>query len=201
MIFTTRPTLSALVLAAALGLGGMALFAPEVEATAASDQVMKLDVVMDGTSFFFEGDVDAQGFPARGTPFVIEGYVYPGGTLDIHGDLSGVLPDGSPEFPELVLGHWTCSGWHLLDGSATSGVVVVTRQTFDFDLEHPGRDMVVTEGIELADEGVPFERVIVGGSGRFNGLGGQMTQVMVGGDFNPSGGFNTTYTLAGPHLR
>lgn len=179
----------------------MALFAPEIEATAASDQVLQLDVVMDGTSFFFEGDVDAQGCPARGTPFVIEGYIYPGGTLDTYGDLSGVLPDGSPEFPELVMGHWTCSGWHLLDGSATSGAVVVTRQTFDLDLEHPGRDMVVTQGIELADKGLPFERVIAGGSGRFNGLSGQMTQVLVGGDFNQSGGFNTTCTLAGPHLR
>lgn len=153
----------------------------------------ELDVAMDGSSFFFEGAVNANGAPARGTPFVIEGYIYPGGTLRQQGLLSGVLADGSPEFPDRVLGTWICRGWHLLDGDAQTGAVVATTQIFDFNDERRGHTTIVSEGIELADFDRPFRRAITGGTGGFRGQRGQHLQTYVGHGMNASGGFNTTF--------
>ena len=155
---------------------------------------LQLDVVQNATDFFFEGPVNENGIPAKGTPFVTTGFIYPAGTLAVNGASSGITANGEPEFPELVIGTWTCRGWHLQDGDAESGVVVVTTQTFDFDKDNPGRQMIVTDGIELADFNVPFVRPITGGSGQFGRFKGQMEQTYL--DFNASGGFNMTFTVS-----
>ncbi len=162
-------------------------------AAQASVPVLRFDVVQNGVDFFFEGPVNEAGFPAKGTPFVTTGYVYPGGTLAAYGSDTGVLANGEPEFPNLVLGTWICRGWHLLDGDAETGIVVVTTQTFDLDDERIGRQMIVTDGIELADFDKPFVRPITGGSGRFGRARGEMRQTYV--DFNASGGFNMSFQV------
>lgn len=154
---------------------------------------LRLDVVQNGIDFFFEGPTNENGFPAKGTPFVTTGLIYPGGTLASYGSGSGIKANGEPEFPQLVLGTWTCRGWHLLDGDAETGVVVVTTQTFDFDSEKTGRQMIVTDGIELADFNKGFVRPITGGSGRFGRSSGEMRQTYL--DFNESGGFNMSFQV------
>lgn len=151
----------------------------------------RLDVVQNATEFFFEGAVNENGIPAKGTPFVTTGYIYPGGTLATYGTNRGITAAGDAEFPDLVLGTWTCRGWHLQDGDAETGVVVVTTQTFDFDIENAGLHMIVTDGIELADFNVPFVRPITGGSGKFGRSSGQMRQTYL--NFNESGGFNMSF--------
>ncbi len=154
---------------------------------------MRFDVVQNATEFFFEGPVNDNGIPAKGTPFVTTGYIYPGGTLAAYGASRGIRANGEAEFPELVMGTWTCRGWHLQDGDAETGVVVVTTQTFEFDERLAGGNMVVTDGIELADFNVPFARPITGGTGKFARVGGQMLQTYL--DFNGSGGFNMTFAV------
>jgi hypothetical protein len=42
--------------------------------------------------------------PAHRNPFVTQGYVYPADTLKP--GIDGVNEDGSPAFPDLVLGTW-----------------------------------------------------------------------------------------------
>ena len=158
-------------------------------------QVLPCDVAMSGATFFFEGDTNENGYPANGTPFVIQGYIYPAGTFARHGALSGTLANGDPEFPKDVLGTWTCRGWHLQDGDAQTGVVVATNQVFEFDAAIPGDQTIVTDGIELADFDLPFRRTITGGTGKFAGASGQMEQVYVGNGLNKSGGFNTTFRI------
>lgn len=157
---------------------------------------LRFEVAMDGTSFSHQGELDENGAPAVGTPFVVEGYIYPEGTFATYGELSGVNQDGSPEFPELVIGTWSCRGWHLLDGSVCSGVVVATTQIFDFAPELPGAHTIVTDGIELAAFNVPFRRAVTGGTGRFLGLVADHAQVYVGDDLNVTGGFNTTFAFS-----
>lgn len=135
---------------------------------AASDTGYDMDIAMNGHRFFdFEENPDPAraGIPPDGSPFIIQGYIYPAGTFDRYGPLSGVNADGSPEFPERVIGLWTCRGWHLQDGDALMGPVVMTTQTFDFKTAEPGRHTIVTDGYELADLGVPFRRAVVGGTG------------------------------------
>jgi len=153
----------------------------------------RFDVAMNGFTFSFEGNTNANGYPAKGTPFVIEGYIYPAGTFARHGELSGVNPDGSPEFPDRVLGTWICRGWHLQDGDAVTGPVVATTQIFDLDPARTGLSTLTTDGIELADFDVVFYRAVTGGTGRYREASGQHSQVYVGGGVNVTGGFNTSF--------
>ncbi len=156
--------------------------------------VLSIVVVQNGQDFFFEGPVNENGFPAKGTPFVTTGYIYPAGVLQWNGSDSGILPNGEPAFPALVMGTWTCRGWHLQDGDATTGPVVATTQTFDFAFLGPnGQHMLTTEGIELADFNLPFTRPVTGGSGVFSGARGESEQTYV--DTNASGGYNMTFNV------
>ncbi len=186
----TRKQLLGLVL---VGFTGIAATTGFSQGTRGSVLPPRVDVAMDGLSFSFEGAVNEAGFPAEGTPFVISGYIYPGGTFARYGSLSGTNADGSPEFPEEVIGTWICRGWHLQDGDAVTGPVVATTQIFDLDTERPGSQTVITEGIELADFNVPFRRAITGGTGAFSGLTGEHGQAYVGNGVNASGGFNATF--------
>lgn len=193
----SRTTLSAAVsavVALALLVGaGPVIAQSDAELDSSAAGTLRFDVAMDGTSFFFEGPTNADGFPANGTPFIIRGHIYPAGTFDAHGADSGTNADGSPEFPDEVLGTWYCRGWHLQDGDAVTGPVVATTQIFDLDADNPGRRTIVTDGIELADFDVEFGRAIVGGTGAFRKARGTSTQVVVG--FNASEGFNTSFVL------
>jgi len=199
----------------ALPLVALALFAPALFTTAgvarsqssdrpdpvsitAPARALSFDVAMDGSSFHFQGPTNENGFPADGTPFIVRGYLYPGGTFAEHGSGAGTNPDGSAEFPDRVVGTWYCRGWHLQDGDAVSGPVVATTQIFDLDPRTPGRHTIVTDGIELADFDVPFQRAVVGGSGRYRWARGHSTQVYF--DFNASNGFNSSVEIPTPHV-
>ena len=63
-------------------------------------------MAMSGPSLSFEGDVTESGVPAAGTPFVVQGYLYPEGTLEKVGLTNGVNEDGSPQLPDEVIGHF-----------------------------------------------------------------------------------------------
>ena len=178
-------------LAAAAVLSVLPLTSPSADSLDRIEQAF--EVAMDGTSFHFEGPVNANGVPADGTPFIIQGYIYPAGTFATNGDLSGVLADGSPEFPDLVMGKWICRGWHLQDGDAVTGPLVATTQIFDFDPNNPGLHTIVTDGIELADVNVPFCRAITGGTGRFEDLEASHSQKFVADGVNASGGFSAAF--------
>jgi hypothetical protein len=125
------------------------------------------------------------GLPAYGNEFVTEGYIYPFGTID---GTNGVNEDGSPEFPDKVIGKWYCRGWHVGDGAHTaSGPWVLTHQLYDLSGE-PGSLTITSEGIELADLGVPFRRAITGGTGRFSKARGQVIQTFIGFPNRAGGG-------------
>ena len=127
------------------------------------------------------------GRPAYGTEFITEGYLYPAGTLTCaNNECNGTLADGSPEFPDLVLGKWVCRGWIIGDGAHTiTGPNVATTQIFDFG-DTPGAKTIVTDGFELKDFNVEFLRAITGGSGRYRNVRGDQTQEFLG--WNPSFG-------------
>lgn len=177
-------------------LGGFASQAALAETAATGPSTVRYDVAMNGHSFHFEGPTNPAGFPADGTPFIIRGYIYPGGTFATHGPNSGVNADGSPQFPDKVLGTWYCRGWHLQDGDALTGPVVATTQILDFNANVAGGRALVSDGIELADFAVWFDRTVTGGTGRYSENGIRMKQIYVG--FNASNGFNTTFRVRLP---
>ena len=80
--------------------------------TAFADPLVRFDVAEDHTRFVFSpAPVHEDGLPAYGNPFLTQGYIYEAGTLD--GGVEGVNPDGSPAFPDRIIGSWTCDGWYV----------------------------------------------------------------------------------------
>ncbi|MEL6382069.1 MAG: hypothetical protein AAFQ89_06290 [Cyanobacteria bacterium J06626_18] len=155
-------------------------------------EVLRFDVAEDATRFVFDdAPVLENGFPAYGNAFVTRGYIYPAGTLN---GSNGVNPDGSPQFPDLVLGEWVCRGWFIgADGAAaSSGEFVITTQLYNFGTEL-GEETLVSDGWELADTGVSVARAITGGTGRFSNAGGEAKQEFLG--FNATEGVNLTFEL------
>lgn len=163
--------------------------------------VQSVDIACDANSIVFDGPTqhnphdegDPADHPDYGASFVVQGWIYPRGTLAEHGVSSGLNPDGTPEFPDLVIGRWICQGWFIgADGIFTeTGPFVSTTQTYDFDLANPGSKTLVSQGIELIDLDVPFRRAITGGSGVFQKVRGDVTQTAVG--TNATGLFNFTF--------
>ena len=126
------------------------------------------------------------GFPDHGNTFIVEGYLYPGGLLTSD---DGILPDGSPEYPDQVIGTWRCRGWFLDDGlTAVSGPFAATNQTFYFD---NGGDLIATDGLEIA--GQAFRRAISGGVGNYEGMKGEALQEAIG--TNATGGHNIRFRM------
>ena len=115
------------------------------------------------------------GMPAYGNVFVTEGYIYPAGTLD--GGVEGTLADGSPAFPDKVIGTWVCDGVFVGNGMRTeSGNILISRQVYTF---HDG-DILISQGGEQMLEGGSFDRVVTGGTGDFLGLTATLKQTYLG---------------------
>lgn len=154
-------------------------------------ETIRFEVAEDGTRFVFsEERLFEDGMPQYGTPFVTQGYIYPEGTLN---GSNGALADGSPEFPDRVIGEWTCYGYMIGDGGHTeSGVWVVSTQVYQFN-ERYDNAMLITDGFELVDFNVPVARTITAGTGRFLGIVGEQVQTLLG--FTEQMGVNLTVEL------
>jgi hypothetical protein len=154
--------------------------------------IVTFEIAEDGTRFSpDEGPVfEEDGMPAYGAAFVTQGYIYPEGTLTCgpaeDADetappvCNGVLPDGSPEFPALVLGEWSCWGYHVGDGAHTeTGPIVVTTQMYSFG-DEPGAEIITTAGYELADFNALVKRSVTGGTGLYRDASGEQSQELLG---------------------
>jgi hypothetical protein len=133
-------------------------------------------VAEDGNRFAFGKErLFSDGMPAYGAPFVTQGYIYPEGTLN---GTNGVLANGKPEFPDKVIGEWTCYGYMIGDGAhTTTGVWVVSTQVFKLNAK---KAIIVTNGYEIADLKTPLARAITGGTGEFSTVRGEQIQELLG---------------------
>jgi hypothetical protein len=177
---------AALAVAAGLAAGTGGAVALETERPPQA-----FEVAENGLRFAFAAQpVHEDGMPAYGNPFVTEGYIYPPGTLS---GSNGVLADGLPEFPDKVIGWWSCRGYMIGDGAhTTTGPWVISTQTYSFGTAF-GKVMLVTEGFELADMGEPITRAITGGTGPFRAARGEQSQTLLG--FTEQMGVNLRVTL------
>ena len=141
-----------------------------------ADAPMAFDVAEDHTRIFMAAaPLHENGMPAHGNAFVSQGYIYPAGTLDA--GTTGVLEDGRPTFPDLVLGTWTCDGYFVGEGAnATTGVWIISRQVFAFS----DGDTIITQGTEIVDTGVEHLRPVTGASGEYAEFTGGMVQTLLG---------------------
>jgi hypothetical protein len=141
-------------------------------------KVLKFDMAEDFTRFVFDPDtVDEDGFPVHGNPFITQGYLYPAGTLDGN---PGVNPDGSPQYPDKVIGAWICRGWVISDNMGSDGKPsAISTQFFQLGEEF-GNRTIISEGYEFMQSDGPFKRAITGGTGQFRGAHGEQTQEVLG---------------------
>lgn len=155
---------------AAAEAGAPVLTAPEPA------EVLTFDMAEDFTRFVFDPDlVHAEaGYPTYGNTFITQGYLYPEGTLD-NGE-PGVNADGTPQFPDKVIGTWICRGWVIGDMMTSEGApTAISTQYFQLGEEY-GHRTIVTEGYEFMSVGGPYVRAITGGSGEYRGARGEQFQ-------------------------
>lgn len=185
-------TLSACAPAAPAASASLRILQAAGEQVKPGTKVLEFDVSEDMTRFVFDKDVAYEdGMPADGSSFITRGYLYPAGTLQ---GGNGTNPDGSPEYPDKVIGEWICQGYMINDaGHATGGVWVFSTQFFQLG-NKPGAQTVVTQGYELADVDVAIARAITGGSGDFKLARGESHQTLLG--FNASQGVNLRVQIA-----
>ena len=167
-------------------LSAIALLA---SANAQADQpAFSIDVVADCNRFISTPNPDG---PAFGDFFMQEGLIYRPGTLAANcpgGSGCGLNPDGTPQFPDAVIGKWTCWGSFVANGAATeAGVWLYSTQLYEFDVNvldqnvfEPGKRALVSHGAERVDLDVPFRRAITGGYGRFRTTRGDVEQTKIG---------------------
>ena len=196
----------------ALWMGFLAIAVAADGQVAVAQSSNAIDVACDATSIRFgeprgpnpaDPDGDPGPHPYYGAPFVVQGVIYRQGTLDPHcqvnpgaGAYCGLLPDGSPEFPDKVIGRWYCRGWFVGEGGpgnvggifTPTGPFVVTTQIYDLDINQRGTNMLISDGPELIDLHTPFQRAVTGGTGPFQLARGQVTQTAIG--TNATGLFN-----------
>jgi len=80
----------------------------KIRVAVAAGKPFRVDIAENGTRFSpDETPAFPDGLPAYGAEFITEGYIYPAGTLT---GPNGANPDGSPEFPNRVIGRWVCRG-------------------------------------------------------------------------------------------
>lgn len=162
-----------------------------VNTVSAETQVLEFEISEDMGKFVFNKDIAFEdGMPAHGSNFITEGYIYEAGTLN---GSNGVNADGSPEFPDKVMGKWICMGAMYGDAAhADGGPWVVSTQYLMFDEAHGGGTLV-TEGLEYSDIGAFNERIITGGSGRFFNVPVEAEQALEG--FNATEGVVLSYRV------
>lgn len=160
--------------------------AADMQQSTVSAKIIQFDVAEDMNRFIFDQDVVYEdGMPADGSSFITRGYLYEYGTLSAD---NGVNPDGTPEFPDKVIGEWICQGYMINDaGHATGGVWVFSTQFFQIG-DEAGAETIVSTGYELADIDVAIARAITGGTGQYATARGEASQILLG--LNASEGVN-----------
>lgn len=107
-------------------------------------------------------------------PFVVEGWIYPVGTI---------LGDGFRPVPEGSIGRWFCRGSVVIDASRPEPHTT-THQDFIFGTITPATlfptDTLATAGLEgTLDRDQLATRAVIGGTGEFLGATGQQTQQLI----------------------
>jgi hypothetical protein len=161
-----------------------------VKLVTGKDGVLRLETAEDHTRFAWAGNPPlVDGLPAQDDAYVAQGYIYPAGTLK---GTDGVLEDGSPEYPDKVLGQWTCYGWWVGAGKPGETAPWLSVHVFNFGGE-PGTAMLLTTGYDIDELVIPIDRAVTGGTGPYATARGVQTEVNLG--YNTTNGINIKYEI------
>jgi hypothetical protein len=195
-----RPTrLVAAMLLAVLGLALPACgTATGAEPRPPTTRTVTFEAAEDPGRFVFANQpVLPSGLPAYGNGFVTQGFLYPTGTLTgSNGVIVEKHPNGTttyrPEFPDKVIGTWTCYGYFIGKGADTTpadGPWVATTQIFEFT----DGSVLTSLGTENVAGDEPARRALTGGAGQYARAEGQIEQLTLG--HNAGDGVNAAFTV------
>lgn len=121
--------------------------------------------------------------PERGSFYVTEGRLFPGGT--IQGDGADFNPGRSGH-----VGIWIARGTHLVSASEIPEAKLWADTAQLFVIGRQGKEQIATEGLEGSGT---VTRIVSGGTGNYAGWIGEQRQTLLG--FNPTGGANLRVTF------
>lgn len=158
------------------GVGVAASLAVAAPATASSPLVKVFDVAMLGNTHRLIPGPGVEDFDLRGTTYYVDGIIYPGGTI----------PGGTDIFDpaahtDLAIGAWVSSGSFIWSTERFQPHRFSIQQHI-FGLITPTNlfpvDQIASQGTESSrtQDTLPSTRVITGGSGKYIGAAGQITQ-------------------------
>jgi hypothetical protein len=162
---------------------------PAVAQDSDNAKVFTVDVAIDGSTLALNNNNPADpANPIKGTTFTVTGKIFPGGTIP-----AGIT-SFDPNQPGSI-GTWVCSGIFVADAADIFGgkarIAFHTNQIFMFTDDH---NALFTEGLE-GSVGTTTHRVVVGGTGTFQGLVGQERQETIGQNLNGKGLFDLHFTF------
>jgi hypothetical protein len=133
--------------------------------------------------------------PNRGTPFIVDGKIFPAGTL----------PAGSasndPSHPGSI-GDWVCRGILTSDlARQLAGVDKVGFDTTQMLIFGSDKRAIWSEGLEggLSEAGVTTHRIILGGTGAFLAASGDVVQQSLGTNATGAPNIRLTFRLLNDH--
>lgn len=164
--------------------------------------VVEVACLLDSTFTMIPAEVEGGFDPstnARGSTFYVEGDLYPAGTI----------PDGADEDDPFDVtaaeptGHWICRGWFINTADGTGAAParpephVITHQEYLLGRMSEERlfvpDQLTSSGTEgsSGEAGGSPVRSVIGGTGAYAGMTGQVTQRTIGAPgANTDGGPN-----------
>ena len=120
----------------------------------------------------------AEGFPPNGSPFFVEGALFPANTI----------PTGEEDWDldaniDAAIGHWFCYGWFVSRADRVDPHVITT-QTYHFQRitqedPFPARQ-IQSHGLEGTFGGQVAARSIIGGTGIYRNATGRVLQEIIG---------------------
>jgi len=179
------------VVAAALALLGIAASSPRGDEGRHSDARWKTIVIDLAEDARTEAHINVNGADTllkRGYTFIINGKIYPGGTLPAGDGLDIDTLTGS-------IGTWLTRGTFNVDLSQILAGAHPALSSTQYYLFSPtgasdGEEALMSEGPEF---GATTHRVVLGGTGRYRGVIGEVQEETLG--FNNTGFANKRFTF------
>ena len=146
-----------------------------------------IDVACDARTFALNTTSPSDTGPVRGSTFIVNGKIYPGGTIPAGNGFDINTPG--------LIGTWVCSGafnYSISEIMAGSAPGQSTTQNYLFS---PTGSLAVDDSLASVGEegGVTTHRVVSGGTGSYVGMIGEVKQEVLG--VNSSGLFNFRFTF------
>jgi hypothetical protein len=146
-----------------------------------------IDVACDASTLVLNTVHPSDTGPVRGTTFIVNGKIYPGGTIPAGNGFDISTPG--------LIGTWVCRGAFNFSISEIMAGSAPGQSTTQGYLFSPTGSLAVDDSLVSVGEegGVTTHRVVSGGTGAYRGMIGEVKQEILG--VNSSGLYNFRFTF------